>query len=111
MTMTTQPKHTPTPWIDDACLDAQGFVTIRRADGIEHGDTETAVIATVYDADTAAFIVRVCNAHAGLLGALKGMLDMVRFADQDHDGFACGIALEQSQIIAARAAIAKAEGR
>ena len=50
------------------------------------------------------------TAHADLLAALNGMLDMVRFADQDHDGFACGIALEQSQIIAARAAIAKAEG-
>ena len=111
--MTTQPKHTPTPWIDDACLDAQGFVTIRRADGIEHGDTETAVIATVYDADTAAFIVTACNAHEELLAACQ------HAAVSEHHP-ACKAHGEYSanperyctcHVQKARAAIAKAEGR
>ena len=66
-------------------------------DTIRKGDLPS--LAQIIDRETA---------HADLLAALNGMLDMVRFADQDDDGFACGISLEQSQIIAARAAIAKA---
>ena len=113
--MTTQPKHTPTPWkfISAKANQAAGapvIHAIRSVDG-RHTIVDLGTLYTDEQKANAAFIVTACNAHAELLAALKGMLDMVRFADQDDDGFACGISLEQSQIIAARAAIAKAEGR
>ena len=117
--MTTQPKHTPTPWryhnvksgrySECHYIVADAYSTPTVIDGRDQIATCDGLSdETVANA---AFIVTACNAHADLLAALNGMLDMVRFADQDDDGFACGISLEQSQMNAARAAIAKAEGR
>ena len=41
-------EHTPGDWYVDSCLDANGFFTIRRFDGTEHGNTQEQPIATVF---------------------------------------------------------------
>lgn len=50
-------------WTIDACLDANGFSTLRVSDGSEHGDTDRQPIATVYDEENAARIVAAVNLH------------------------------------------------
>ncbi len=44
-------------WVVDDCPDANGFSTIRIADGTVHGNTEEEPIATVYDEEMAQYIV------------------------------------------------------
>ena len=44
-------------WVVDDCPDANGFHTIRIADGTVHGNTEEEPIATVYDEAMAQYIV------------------------------------------------------
>lgn len=41
-------KATPGPYTTDECPEANGFTTIRRANGECNGDTEAQPIATVY---------------------------------------------------------------
>lgn len=77
--MTT--SHTPTPWTCDDCLDAHDFSSIRRADGSKHGDTSENIIATIYEQDDAAIIVRAVNAHEALVAALE-----VAFISFGHQG-------------------------
>jgi hypothetical protein len=56
--------------VADACLDADGFVTIRHADGTPNGDTDAQPVATVYDEDQANRIVRAVNSHEALVDVL-----------------------------------------
>jgi hypothetical protein len=46
----------------DECPDANGFSTIRLADGSVNGDVDAAPVATVYDDTVAQLIVRLLNA-------------------------------------------------
>ena len=41
-------QHTPGPWTVDDCPDADGYDTIRLADGTLNGNTEAQPIATAY---------------------------------------------------------------
>ena len=41
-------QHTPGPWTVDDCPDADGYDTIRLADGTANGNTEAQPIATAY---------------------------------------------------------------
>ena len=91
----TEQKHTP-PWVADPIDDANGFTTIRIADGSLNGNTEEQPIATVYDEENATFIVRAVNSHYELLAICKDILER---------GY------EMSQQTALKAAIAKAEGK
>lgn len=62
--------HTPGPWSIDKCPDANGFATVRVADGSEHGDLDAPVIATVY-----------AEPHATLIAAAPQMLAALKAAD------------------------------
>jgi hypothetical protein len=75
-----KPSHTPGPWQDDVCLDANGFHTIRQDDGTPNGDTDTQPIATAYTAANA----RLIAAAPSLADALRDLLQLL--AD-DHDGY------------------------
>ena len=75
--MTTQ--HTPGPWTVDQCPAATGAITVRPADGTEHGDTDAQPIATVYQED-----------HARLIAAAPELLAILRcwrewYADHFED--------------------------
>lgn len=66
-------QHTPGPWRISGCQLGKKLL-------IEHGDSDTfsPIIGSVYDDEgrlpqkaNAAFIVRACNSHDGLVTALK----------------------------------------
>lgn len=62
-------KFTPGSWTVDAAEDAFGNLTIRLADGTEHGDTEADPIAMIYDYANA----RLIAAAPDLLEALEAL--------------------------------------
>ena len=68
-------QHTPGPWTVDDCPDADGYDTIRLADGTLNGNTEAQPIATAYT-------------HAALIAAAPDMrqalLDLVNWYDMDE---------------------------
>ena len=68
-------QHTPGPWTVDDCPDADGYDTIRLADGTPNGDIEAQPIATAYS-------------HADLIAAAPDMrqalLDLVNWYDMDE---------------------------
>ena len=74
-------KHTPTPYQVDGCADANGFITIRRADGTDNGDTEHQPIATVFRSEDAEFIVRACNARLHQLVACQAAVVRLKAAN------------------------------
>jgi hypothetical protein len=99
-------KFTPGPWVIDACEDACGNLTVRRADGTEHGNTEQEPISTVYSPHDASLIA----AAPDLLEALREINAEVT---EDNAGLT---RYEYEQIVLticdiARTAIAKAEGK
>ena len=55
---------------------------------------------------TAEFILRACNTHADLLAALAGLLDIVELWNWD-----CSDENRTDEVVAARAALAKAKGK
>ena len=63
-------------WIVDPCPDANGFHTIRIADGSEHGNTEEQPIATVFEREIADHIVTTHN-NAGYLWPIKAPTQQV----------------------------------
>ena len=99
-------NHTPGPWVIDACEDACGNLTVRRADGTEHGNTEQEPISTVYSPHDASLIA----AAPDLLEALREI-----YAEVTEDN--AGLTRDDYESIVltirdvASAAIAKAEGR
>lgn len=88
-------------WTADACPDARGFVTVRFADGSEHGRTDCGPVATVY-LDTLAPLVA---AAPDLLAALE-LLQALEDAGA-HDADTRWKQARQMR----RAAIAKARGQ
>lgn len=52
-------------WVVDECQDANGFWTIRLADGTENGNTDAQPIATVFDLAIAEHIVATHNLMLG----------------------------------------------
>ena len=94
-------QHTPGPWTVDDCPDADGYDTIRLADGTLNGNTEAQPIATAYS--HAALIA----AAPALLEALRSCLDLLE-ANESDDEWAREFAKPKAD--AARAAIAAAEG-
>jgi hypothetical protein len=110
--------HTPGPWKAGEAAWFRG----RAHDDTESGKrpiTSTApgargVIANVYGRANAEFIVRACNAHDGLLEALKSLVNeatgFLAMADPNAHG-QTNLNCLDLRIEAARAAIAKAEGR
>ena len=121
--MTTQPKHTPTPWryhnvksgrySECHYILADAYSTPTVIDGRDQ-------IATCYGLSdetvaNAAFIVRACNAHADLLAALNAYTTaLAAFAIEQPDmkvGEVLDYLAKRDVPAKAIAAIAKAEGR
>ena len=71
-------------WIVDNAEDANGFYTLRLADGSEHGNTDEQPIATVYESHHAKQIVREHNAHEALVAAVM-KCEVFRRACLDND--------------------------
>jgi len=63
-------QHTPGPWTVDDCPDADGYDTIRLADGTLNGNTEAQPIATAYS-------------HSALIAAAPAMLEALRKLSAD----------------------------
>jgi len=59
--MTDSPTPKTQEWITDECYDANGFVTVRLADGTSNGDTESQPVATFHQVDDAHRAVHACN--------------------------------------------------
>ena len=68
---------TPRPWTVDAAPDANGYFTIREADGSEHGNTDVEPIATVYEEKRAALIVRAVNTFDEACATIKELLTLI----------------------------------
>lgn len=86
--MTTQPKHTPTPW---KAIEHENKNAFEGNIVITPNDMNDAV-CTVWTCDTeeetqanAAFIVRACNSHAALVEALEDLFNCC-MAEIDEDG-------------------------
>ena len=78
--MTAHDKATARPWKADEATDADGYCTLRRADGTANGDTGTC-LATVFDGFDAALIVQAVNERDALLArvaALEAERDRLR---------------------------------
>ena len=63
-------QHTPGPWTVDDCPDADGYDTIRLADGTLNGNTEAQPIATAYS-------------HAALIAAAPAMLEALKAVESE----------------------------
>jgi len=101
-------QHTPGPWTVDDCPDADGYDTIRLADGTLNGNTEAQPIATAYS-------------HAALIAAAPAMLEALKAVESEITRLE-RISKQAFSIdevhpavdrvaIATRAAIAAAEGK
>jgi len=105
--------HTPGPWrikYGSPTVVVPGNDTHHRRAAIaqcalSHGIGE----AGIQDAANAEFIVRACNAHDDLLGALDDLLGQVMQAKEGFGIYANSESMDES-VNAARAAIAKAKG-
>ena len=95
-------QHTPGPWTVDDCPDADGYDTIRLADGTLNGNTEAQPIATAYS--HAALIA----AAPAMLEALRSCLDLLEANESDDEW---GREFAKPRADAARAALAAAEAR
>lgn len=58
-------------WTFDECEDANGYMTIRIANGTPNGDTEAMPIATVYDLSAAALIAAAPDLHRTLSALME----------------------------------------
>lgn len=100
--------------VADAAPDARGFITLRIADGTEHGDTNTCCVATVYSDHAAAYLVHTANAYQNLVSALETVLKTCSAKNESDTDFAAVKRLTASEIGAllteVRYAIAKANG-
>jgi hypothetical protein len=102
--------HTPTPWRVANGVDIQGPPDTHALDytSVAGGRGRLLGIAEA----NAHFIVRACNAHAGLVAALQALADKVdATSDCDHKRQRCeDIGCIGAEVRAARAALAKARG-
>lgn len=106
-------KHTS--WVLDECRDANGFYTVRIADGSPNGDTGACPIATVYQDHNAALIAAAPDmlaAHDPAASELAAQL-LALYVDGDTADIDAGevrsvIERLTQSAMRARAAIAKA---
>jgi len=120
MTEREYTTHTPGPWTTRGKIDGSGSAQIRAEDGKiwiggamgSHHTPSQRVNHSSFPADTEGEAnARLIAAAPELLEALKAIVDMVPIYAKNHPRFNQASRLERkTQIDAARAAIAKAEG-
>lgn len=99
-------KHTPTPWMRESDINQHGsdyfLVTedYRTIADLRLDDSDGSNVSIDEQEANADYIVRACNAHAGLVAALEDLMSLY-FATKGHD---------PNFIDKARAALALAKG-
>jgi hypothetical protein len=101
--------YTQVPWTVDECPDANGLMTIRKADGSPNGDLDSDPIATVIDDNDASLIAAAPEMRLALVLNEQVLLELSSLLEELEEEETRS--LVRTAIIITREALAKAEGR